>query len=223
MNNAESDVVQGVSQTHCFLSSWNKWSLLALISRLPEESRIKEILQTHPVLLMTLMCMEIWGIWVSPGDILFIYLFLVFWGLYPWHMEVPRLGVKLRAVATGLHHSHSKPNLSRIYDIHHRSHNSGSLTHWAGILVGFIIPDPHYLLLKDSQLFSIWITYQLPYSVQCSHSSSPWRQTACCRRIDTGTRDVDLHQSLSKFIIFINIPLYILNLSFVTCRTRELD
>ena len=128
MNNAESDVVQGVSQTHCFLSSWNKWSLLALISRLPEESRIKEILQTHPVLLMTLMCMEIWGIWVSPGDILFIYLFLVFWGLYPWHMEVPRLGVKLRAVATGLHHSHSKPNLSRIYDIHHSSGNATSLT-----------------------------------------------------------------------------------------------
>ena len=32
---------------------------------------------------------------------------LVFSGPHPWHMEVPRLGVEIGAVATGLHHSHN--------------------------------------------------------------------------------------------------------------------
>ena len=33
--------------------------------------------------------------------------FLPFLGLHPWHMEVPRLGGLIGAVAAGLHHSHS--------------------------------------------------------------------------------------------------------------------
>ena len=45
--------------------------------------------------------------------LLFIYLFiyflsfLPFLGPLPWHMEVPRLGGPVRAIAAGLHQSHS--------------------------------------------------------------------------------------------------------------------
>ena len=43
------------------------------------------------------------------------FLSFVFLGPLPWHMDVLRLGVKFRATATGLHHSHSnarsKPHL----------------------------------------------------------------------------------------------------------------
>ena len=38
---------------------------------------------------------------------LFIYLFLSFSEPHPWHMEVPRLGGPLGAVAAGLRHNHS--------------------------------------------------------------------------------------------------------------------
>ena len=34
------------------------------------------------------------------------FLFLKFLGLYPWHMEVPRLGVEPELAAAGLHQSH---------------------------------------------------------------------------------------------------------------------
>ena len=36
----------------------------------------------------------------------FFFFFFCFIGLYPWHMEVPRLGVE--STATSLYHSHSK-------------------------------------------------------------------------------------------------------------------
>ena len=55
-------------------------------------------------------------------------------GLYPRHMEVPRLGVKLELQIAGLHHSHShihvrsEPHLAT-YTISHS--NTRSLTHWA--------------------------------------------------------------------------------------------
>ena len=37
----------------------------------------------------------------------YFYLFFFFLGPYPWHVEVPRLGVKSETVAASLHHSHS--------------------------------------------------------------------------------------------------------------------
>ena len=40
-------------------------------------------------------------------DILLLLLFFVFLGLHLRHMEVPRLGVRIGAIAAGLHHSHS--------------------------------------------------------------------------------------------------------------------
>ena len=62
----------------------------------------------------------------------FCFVCFVFLELYPQHMEVPRLGGRIRAAVAGLHHSHS---------------NAGSLTHWARpgiepvsswILAGFV-------------------------------------------------------------------------------------
>ena len=38
---------------------------------------------------------------------LFFFFFFAFLGPHPWHMKVPRLGGQIRAVAAGLHHSHS--------------------------------------------------------------------------------------------------------------------
>ena len=38
---------------------------------------------------------------------LFYFLFFVFLGLLQWHMEIPRLGGLIGAVAASLHHSHS--------------------------------------------------------------------------------------------------------------------
>ena len=38
---------------------------------------------------------------------LFIYLFIYFLGLHELHMEVPRLGGRIGAIAVGLRHSHS--------------------------------------------------------------------------------------------------------------------
>ena len=43
----------------------------------------------------------------GKNGILLFFFFFCFLGSYPWHMEVPRLGVKSRVAAAGLHHSHS--------------------------------------------------------------------------------------------------------------------
>ena len=81
----------------------------------------------------------------------FIYLFIFFLEMYPQHMEVPRLGVKLElqlpvyntAMAT------PDPGWSVTYTAAHS--NTGSLTHWAGpgieptssrILVRLVTADP---------------------------------------------------------------------------------
>ena len=50
------------------------------------------------------------GLCIAPISLLFkmhfISFYFVFLGLHPWHMEVPRIGLKIRAVAAGLCHSH---------------------------------------------------------------------------------------------------------------------
>ena len=61
--------------------------------------------------------------WMGSPDITFIFIeknfFFVFLGLHPWHMEVPRLGVKLElwllAIATATW------DLSRVCNLHHSS------------------------------------------------------------------------------------------------------
>ena len=75
----------------------------------------------------------------------FFFFFLVFLGLHSQHMEVPRLGVLIGAVAAGLHHSHagSEPRLTSS-----TAHSSArSFTHCARpgieplsswLLVGFV-------------------------------------------------------------------------------------
>ena len=47
------------------------------------------------------------GIFQTSLTFLSFFFFLVFLGLHLQHMEVPRLGGLIGAVATGLHHSHS--------------------------------------------------------------------------------------------------------------------
>ena len=97
----------------------------------------------------------------SPQFIKGIYNFFLFFGVflgpYPWHMDVPRLGVKseLQLPATT---ATAIPDLSRICDYRCTAHgNAGSLTHWAGpwiypvsswILVRFIIAEPQWELLN---------------------------------------------------------------------------
>ena len=64
---------------------------------------------------------------------LFIYLVFLFFflGPHPWHMEVPRLGVWIRAVATGLHQSlsnlRSGPSLQPTSQL---TAMPDPLTHW---------------------------------------------------------------------------------------------
>ena len=45
----------------------------------------------------------------------------VFLGLHPWHMEVPRLGVKLELQLLAYTTATATPDLSHVFDLHHRS------------------------------------------------------------------------------------------------------
>ena len=69
-------------------------------------------------------------------DFKFIYLFFVFLGQHPWYMEIPRLGVLIKAVAAGLHHSSQQPrilnSLSKARD--------PTASSW--IRVGFVSTEP---------------------------------------------------------------------------------
>ena len=62
--------------------------------------------------LHTLLCFHLgylgaaWALRNGLGNLIFVCL-CVFLGLHLWHMEVPRLGSRIRAIAAGLHHSHS--------------------------------------------------------------------------------------------------------------------
>ena len=62
---------------------------------------------------------------------MYLFIIIIFLGLYLWYMEVPRLEVEtelqLQAYATAT----AMADLSLICDLHHSSHNAASLTHWA--------------------------------------------------------------------------------------------
>ena len=88
--------------------------------------------------------------------LLFIFLF-IFLGLHPWHMEVPRLGVKSELQLLGLCHSHSnarsKPYLWPTPTAHG---NTRSLTHWAGLG----IKPPYSWIL--GMFVNCWATTETP-------------------------------------------------------------
>ena len=94
----------------------------------------------------------------------FCFCFLSFLGPHQWHMELPRLGGPIRAVAAGLQYSHSNSR-SSIYTTAHS--NTGSLTHWAGpeiahasswMLVRFISTEPQQELLHQTiNRSSLWM------------------------------------------------------------------
>ena len=59
-----------------------------------------------------------------------IFFSLSFLGLHLWHMEVPRLGVKLELQLPAYTATTVAPDPSSICDLHHTAHsNAGSLTH----------------------------------------------------------------------------------------------
>ena len=97
----------------------------------------------------------------------FFLFFFCLLGPYPWHMEVPRLGVESGlATAAGLHHSHNNVgSTSSTYTTAHR--NTRSLTHWARpgidpasswILVGFISAAPQWELQHPLIFDTVLIT-----------------------------------------------------------------
>ena len=57
----------------------------------------------------------------SSGYNLFFYLFIVFLGLHPRHMEVPRLGVKLELQVLAYTTATAMPDLSCVCNSHHSS------------------------------------------------------------------------------------------------------
>ena len=84
--------------------------------------------------------------------ILFFFSFFFFWGLHPWHMEVPRFRGQIRAVAIVAGHSHSsvRSELSLWLTLQLTA-TQDSLTHWerpriqpesSWILLGFVTTEP---------------------------------------------------------------------------------
>ena len=51
----------------------------------------------------------------------FFFLLLLFLGMHPWHMEIPRLGGRTGATAASLHHTHGNTDLSSVGGLHHSS------------------------------------------------------------------------------------------------------
>ena len=85
-----------------------------------------------------------------------IFVVVVVLGLYPWHMEVPRLGVQLELELLAYTTATTTPDPSHVFDLHYTHGNAGSLTHWARpgikpmswwILVGFVTTEPPQELL----------------------------------------------------------------------------
>ena len=58
-------------------------------------------------------------------DFFLFYFVFVFLGTHPWHMEVPRLGVKLELHLPTYATATAPPDPSRVQDLHH-----GSWQHW---------------------------------------------------------------------------------------------
>ena len=85
----------------------------------------------------------------------------VFWGLHPWHMKVPRLGIELELQQLPAYTTVTATrDLGCVCNLHH----AGSLTHGVGpgikpasswLLVGFVTTEPWWKLLYTSQSVNI--------------------------------------------------------------------
>ena len=66
--------------------------------------------------------------WERPkicfNSLFFTYLFFIFLGPHPWHMEVPRLGLKSELQLQAYTAATAMQDLSLICDLHHRSQQS---------------------------------------------------------------------------------------------------
>ena len=73
-------------------------------------------------------------------------------GPYPWHMEVPRLGVKWKLQLPAYTIATAMPDLSRVYDLHHSS--------WQCWILNPLIQarDQTYILMDTSQICYRWAT-----------------------------------------------------------------
>ena len=93
----------------------------------------------------------------AKGHLLLLLLYLlllllfVFLSLHPWHMEVPRLGVKLELQLPAYATATATWDPSCVCDLHHSSWQTQSLTHLgrlgikptsSWILVGFVTAEP---------------------------------------------------------------------------------
>ena len=96
------------------------------------------------------------GVAGSFGSSIFslVFFFFSFLGPHPWHIEVPRLGVRLELQAYTM--ATATPDLSHICDLYCSSWQCQILTHWAGpgiesesswMVVRFLITEPHRELL----------------------------------------------------------------------------
>ena len=108
-------------------------------------------------------------VWVFFKKIHSVYLFLfLFWflGPQPWHMEVPRLGVKLELQLPAYTTATAMQELSRICDLHHSSREHRILdplriepaSSW--ILVGFISTEPQWEL--QPAVSNEWEEFHVP-------------------------------------------------------------
>ena len=86
----------------------------------------------------------------SAGFCFVLFLFFVFLGLHPWHMEVPSLGVKSELQLPAYATATATPDPSCVCDSHHSSQHQGIFnTQRPGIkptsswtLVGFVTTEP---------------------------------------------------------------------------------
>ena len=86
--------------------------------------------------------------------VFFSFFFPFFFRAALWHMEVPRLGVKLELRLLAYTTATATPDLSCSYDLHHKAHgNAGSLACWmrpgiepASLWILFISAEPQWEL-----------------------------------------------------------------------------
>ena len=67
------------------------------------------------------LCLEAFGnlLWATLSYKVTQFFFLVFLGLHPWHMKIPRLAVKLELQLPAYTTATATPDPSRICDLHH--------------------------------------------------------------------------------------------------------
>ena len=105
---------------------------------------------------------------LTPTEsILYLFIYFSLLGPHPRHMEVPRLGVKFRAIAAYATVT-ATWDLSCVCDLPHSSQHAGSLTQWMRqgmepasslILVGFTPAEP------QQELYTLkgWMVWHLYY------------------------------------------------------------